>query len=253
MKLNFRALGAGDPLIVLHGVFGSSDNWQTVGKALSEDFKVYLVDLRNHGQSPHDETMNYQVMASDIGTMIQDEGLESADIVGHSMGGKVAMELACSFPHLVRKLIVVDIAPKYYPPHHQDILESFKSLEISKMKSRKEADDALSKRISNPGVRQFILKNLGRNDKDEFEWKLNYEAIEKNIEVIGAGLDDDKIFNGPTLFIGGANSDYITEDDHSLVRKHFPQAEIESVAGAGHWVHAEKPNETTELIRRFLS
>ncbi len=253
MKLNFRVLGEGEPVIVLHGIFGSSDNWQTVGKSLSEKFAVYLVDLRNHGQSPHSDEMNYPVMARDIKALIEEETGGSAHIVGHSMGGKVAMELATTFPQAIKSLVVVDIAPKYYPPHHQEILESFKSLGLKNLKSRKDADDALSTKISNPGVRQFILKNLGRNDDGSFEWKLNHRAIEANIETIGKGLDDGKSFGGETLFINGSKSDYIRNTDHELILSHFPKAQFETVNGSGHWVHAEKPQEITSLLTKFLS
>ncbi|CAM9926658.1 unnamed protein product [Chrysoparadoxa australica] len=253
MKLNFRKLGSGDPIFVLHGVFGSSDNWQTVGKNLSENFTVYLIDLRNHGQSPHDSEMNYPAMAGDVLELIKDEKLDIVSIIGHSMGGKVAMELACSFPMVVKKLIVVDIAPKYYPPHHQDILESFKTLAIQSMSTRKEAEEALSEKISNPGVRQFILKNLGRKDNDEFEWKINYQAISDNVELIGKGLEKNQRFNGQTLFINGSKSDYIQKNDHELITSHFPKAQIKTIEGAGHWVHAEKPKEITTLLLNYLS
>ncbi|XOV92334.1 MAG: alpha/beta fold hydrolase [Bacteroidota bacterium] len=253
MKLNFRILGAGEPIIIMHGVFGSSDNWQTVGKSLSEKYKVYLVDLRNHGSSPHDDEMNYPVMAGDIVELIKNEDLDHAYVMGHSMGGKVAMELACSYPQLVKKLIVADIAPKYYPPHHQTILESFHTLPINQMTSRKEADDALSEKIANPGVRQFILKNLGRNDQDEFEWKLNYKAIENNIDLIGKGLEEGKTYGGDTLFINGSTSDYIQTNDKEIIIAHFPKAKIFTIDGAGHWVHAEKPKEITTAILEFLS
>lgn len=253
MKLNFRVLGQGEPVIVLHGVFGSSDNWQTVGKALAEDFAIYLVDLRNHGLSPHSDQMNYPVMAQDIKELIDHEKLGRAHIVGHSMGGKVAMELAASFPEVVKSLVVVDIAPKYYPPHHQEILDSFKSLDLKSLKSRKDADDALSSKLSNPGVRQFILKNLGRADDGGFEWKLNYQVIEENIDLIGKGLEKGKSYSGKTLFINGSKSDYISEADHESIRSHFPEAMFETIEGAGHWVHAEKPNEITSLLKEFLS
>lgn len=252
MKLNYRKLGSGDPIIILHGVFGSSDNWQTVGKALAEQFSVYLVDLRNHGQSPHDKIMNYEVMAGDIAELIKDEKLHP-HLMGHSMGGKVAMELACSFPQVLKKLIVVDIAPKYYPPHHQDILESFKSLDIENISARSEADEQLSKKISNPGVRQFILKNLDRNNDNKYEWKINYQAIEENVENLGKGLEAGKRYDGDTLFINGSKSDYIQNKDKEVITKHFPKAEIRTVDGAGHWVHAEKPKEITTIIQEYLS
>tara|TARA_Y100001972_G_scaffold124522_1_gene173860 strand:- start:8703 stop:9464 length:762 start_codon:yes stop_codon:yes gene_type:complete len=253
MNLNFRILGEGEPVVVLHGVFGASDNWQTVGKSLAENFAVYLVDLRNHGLSPHSDEMNYPVMAQDIRELIENENLGRAHIVGHSMGGKVAMELATSFPEVVKSLVVVDIAPKYYPPHHQEILNSFKTLDLKNLTSRKDADDALSSKLTNPGVRQFILKNLGRNDDGSFEWKLNHQAIDENIENIGKGLEEGKTFSGQSLFINGSNSDYIRGEDHELILSHFPKAQFKTVNGAGHWVHAEKPGEITSILIDFLS
>ena len=158
MKLHFRTIGEGEPLIIMHGVFGSSDNWQTVGKEFAEQYKVYLVDLRNHGKSPHSDEFNYEVMAEDVFHMITNEGLQEANILGHSMGGKVAMTLASNRPTLVKKLIVVDIAPKQYPPHHAQIFEGFRSVNLTSIKSRKEADEQMATRISSLGVRQFILK-----------------------------------------------------------------------------------------------
>lgn len=252
MKLNYRKYGSGEPVLILHGVFGASDNWQTVGKKLSENFAVYLVDLRNHGLSPHNNEMNYPVMARDLINLLNDENLDSAHFVGHSMGGKVAMALATSNPEKVKKLVVVDIAPKYYPPHHQTILDAFHDLDIKSIKSRKEADDLLKSKLEDFGVRQFILKNLGRDENNEFEWKLNYKAIESNIEELGKGLEKGQTFEGPALFISGSKSDYIKKDDIPLVKDHFPKADFIDI-NAGHWVHAEKPEEVFKAVSKYLS
>lgn len=253
MKLNFRTLGSGQPLIIMHGVFGSSDNWQTLGKVFSEQFKVYLVDLRNHGNSPHSDSFDYDVMVKDVVELMDDEGLTKAHILGHSMGGKVAMHLATQYPKKVDKLIVVDIAPKYYQPHHQQIFEGFHSVDLANLENRRDADDQMSRVISNIGVRQFILKNLDRNKDGSFAWKLNLSAIEKAIEKVGEGIEGKVSFDGTTLFIAGGKSDYITNQDHSLIHSYFPNAEIATVAGAGHWVHAERPKELGELVIEFLS
>ncbi|WP_370088297.1 alpha/beta fold hydrolase [Ekhidna sp.] len=252
MKLNFRTLGAGEPLIIMHGVFGSSDNWQTLGKVFAESFKVYLVDLRNHGNSPHSDEFDYDVMVSDVVELMDDEGLEKAHILGHSMGGKVAMHLSTQHAGKVDKLIVVDIAPKYYPPHHQEIFKGFHSVNLSTLKNRKEADDQMAGVISNFGVRQFILKNLDRKKDGSFQWKLNLNAIENAIEKVGEGIEEEVSFDGNALFIAGGNSDYITDDDHDLIRSYFPKATIVSVKGAGHWVHAEKPDELGKMVIEFL-
>lgn len=252
MKLNFRKFGSGQPLFILHGVFGSSDNWQTVGKEWASDHTVYLIDQRNHGLSPHDPEMNYEVMADDVVELMNDEGLDQIDLMGHSMGGKTAMHLATRYSDRIKKLIVVDITPKNYPPHHQQIFEGFHSINLQSISSRKEADEIMSGVISDFGVRQFILKNLSRNDENEFVWKINVEAIERNIENVGSGLINQAKFAGPTLFIGGGKSQYIQQEDHQLIKHHFPQAEIKMIAGAGHWVHAEKPAALLELVTQFL-
>jgi len=253
MKLNFRKSGDGHPLFVLHGVFGSSDNWHSLGKEFSEHFTTYLIDQRNHGSSPHSDEMNYDVMADDLKELMDDEGLESIYLLGHSMGGKTAMHFATLYPELVDKLIVVDIAPKYYPPHHQQIFAGFRAVDFPNLKSRKEADEIMSGIIKEFGVRQFILKNLTRDDQNNFAWKINLDAIEKNIEIIGSGLADNAIFEKDALFIGGTKSHYIQAEDEIVITRHFPEAQIKMIEGAGHWVHAEKPNELRDLVIEFLS
>ncbi len=253
MKLNFRTLGSGDPLIIMHGVFGSSDNWQTLGKVFSENFKVYLVDLRNHGNSPHSDMFNYDVMVEDIVELMTDQGITKANFLGHSMGGKVAMHFATQHSRMVDRLIVVDIAPKYYPPHHQQIFEGFHSIDLSTLKNRKEADEQMAKVISNFGVRQFILKNLDRRKDGSFGWKLNLEVIERAVENVGEGIEGEVSFVGKTIFIAGGKSDYINSGDRELIQKYFPGSQIVTVDGAGHWVHAEKPQELSDLVLDFLS
>jgi pimeloyl-ACP methyl ester carboxylesterase len=252
MKLHFRSFGKGEPLIILHGVFGSSDNWQTVGKDLSAHFTVYLVDLRNHGNSPHSEEFDYNVMADDILELMLSEGIGQAYIMGHSMGGKVAMTFATRYPEKVMKLIVVDISPRHYEPHHAQIFRAFRSLNLDLIKTRQEADEQMSYRIPEFGVRQFILKNLTR-EGDRFVWKLNLDVIEEKAANVGEALADDDWFNGHVLFIGGSNSNYIQESDHKKIRQHFPNAIIKMVPGAGHWVHAEQPKTLLRLVSDFLA
>ncbi len=249
MILNFRTLGEGQPLIILHGVFGSADNWQSQAKAFAEKYKVYLVDLRNHGNSFHSDDFDYQVMSDDVVALMEAEGIEKAHILGHSMGGKVAMHLACRFPSLVTQLIVVDIAPKHYLPHHQQIFDGFNNVNLDSLQNRKEADKQMSAVIADFGVRQFILKNLYRNKDGQFSWKLNVPAIEKNIEKVGAALPENYSYAGPVLFVSGSRSSYIQSEDKANIKSHFSDAKVVSVEGAGHWVHAEKP---TELIARVL-
>jgi pimeloyl-ACP methyl ester carboxylesterase len=252
MQLHFRSYGSGEPLIILHGVFGSSDNWQTIGKEFSAGYKVYLVDQRNHGNSPHSNEFDYNVMADDILELMLSEGMDRAHLLGHSMGGKVAMTFATRYPERVNKLVVVDISPRYYEPHHARIFRAFRSLNLDTLKTRQEADDQMAYRIPEFGVRQFILKNLTR-EGERFVWKLNLDVIERNAEQIGAPLADDDWFNGHVLFIGGGESDYIQTSDHALIKQHFPNALIKMVPGAGHWVHAEQPKTLARLVNEFLS
>ena len=252
MKLHFKKFGAGTPLIILHGVFGSSDNWKTFANQLKNKFEVYLVDQRNHGLSPHSDEFNYQVMADDLKELLYDEQIEKCILLGHSMGGKTAMNFAVQFPEKIIKLIIVDIAPKKYVPHHQNILNGIRSLILPDLNTRKQADDLLSKTIKEPGIRQFILKNLIRNPKNLFYWKINWKAIEDNMEAIGAPLLSNTLFAGEVLFIRGAKSDYILNEDESLLKKHFPKANLITIQNAGHWIHAEQPAVLLILINKFL-
>ena len=252
MKLHFKKFGSGPPLIILHGVFGSSDNWKTLANHLMSAFEVYLVDQRNHGLSPHSDDFNYQVMTDDLKELLHDEKIEKCTLLGHSMGGKTAMNFAVQYPEKIIKLIIVDIAPKGYPPHHKNILKGVHSLTLHEINTRKEADDLLSVTINNAGIRQFILKNLSRNPKGLFYWKINWKAIENNMEAIGVPLLSHTAFPGEVLFIRGAQSDYILNEDEPLLKKHFPDAELITIQKAGHWVHAEQPTALLDLINQFI-
>lgn len=251
MLLNFKKSGSGPPLVILHGLFGSLDNWFSIAKELVEHYTLYLVDQRNHGDSPHSDEWNYAVMAEDLKELFDAEGLDRAFLMGHSMGGKTVMNFAVKYPERVEKLIVADIAPRYYPIHHQTILEGLNSLNLKEIKSRKEADDQLSKYVSELGIRQFLLKSLTR-DSDGFAWKINLPVIIKNIENVGEALAKDSTFDGPTLFLAGANSNYIQQKDLPDLEAHFPNYQLEFVADAGHWLHAEQPHAVVEEMRRFL-
>ena len=253
MKLHFKKFGSGPPLIILHGVFGSSDNWKTLANHLMSTFEVYLVDQRNHGLSPHSDDFNYQVMTDDLKELLHDEKIEKCILLGHSMGGKTAMNFAVQYPEKIIKLIIVDIAPKGYPPHHENILKGVHSLTLHEINTRKEADDLLSVTINNAGIRQFILKNLSRNPEGLFYWKINWKAIEDNMEAIGAPLSSYAVFPGEVLFIRGAQSDYILNEDEPLLKKHFPDADLMTIQKAGHWVHAEQPAQLLVLINQFIT
>lgn len=251
MHLNFKTFGEGEPFVILHGLFGMLDNWQSFAKKLSSHFKVYIVDLRNHGKSLHSEEFSYELMAQDLNLFFEEQEIEDAIILGHSMGGKAAMRLALDYPQLIEKLIVLDIAPKQYMPGHLEIFEALFSLDVETLDSRKDASDALEDQIPEFGVRQFILKNLTRNKDKSFRWKMNLSAIYEHYDKIIEELEEG-IFHGECLFVKGGNSNYVIDGDEELIYSFFPNAEIEEVANAGHWVHAEKPDELLALILRYL-
>jgi esterase len=251
MKLFYRHSGHGQPLIILHGLFGSSDNWFSLAKIFAEQFSVYLIDQRNHGQSPHSDEFNYQLLAEDLYLFIQEHHLHKPHIIGHSMGGKTAMNFAVKYPEHLGKMIIVDIAPKLYPVHHDHILDGLHTIDITKLTSRNEADQILSKQVTEPDVRQFLLKNLYRTSEGRFQWRVNLSAIDNHIEEIGAGMQYMGTFSGPALFINGARSNYFKPGDETLIHSIFPNAEISNL-DTGHWVQAEKPKEFAEIAIAFL-
>ncbi len=251
MKLNYKEIGAGKPLIILHGLFGSSDNWISIGRNLAKTRKVYLVDQRNHGDSPHSEKFNYEAMVADLKELVDDLSIDNFDLIGHSLGGKTAMLFATQFSELINKLIIVDIGPKQYPVHHDTIIEGLNSINLDTITSRGEADKALASFVPILGTRQFLLKNIKRTP-DSFEWKINLSTIEKEIAEVGKPLPNKAHFNKPTLFIRGSLSNYILDNDMVLIKSHFPKSKLASINGASHWVHAEKPQEFLDETNRFL-
>ncbi|GGE38722.1 alpha/beta fold hydrolase [Psychroflexus planctonicus] len=253
MKLHANVEGNGFPLFILHGFLGMGDNWKTLGKEYADaGFQVHLIDQRNHGRSPHSSEFNYTVLAEDVKQYAEDNQISKFSIIGHSMGGKTAMQLACQHPELIEKLVVADIAPKYYEPHHQQILEGLTRLEEAEISSRKEADQLLSEFISEQGIRMFLLKNLNRKEKNAYGLRVNLSALKQNIEEVGKALAEDAHFNGETLFLKGSKSNYITDEDKKIIHQHFPEAKIESIQGAGHWLHAEKKDAFFEASISFL-
>jgi len=245
-------MGEGHPVIILHGVFGTSDNWQTFAKQLADRYQIFLPDQRNHGLSPHDEAFDYHVMSEDLREFIEEHKLENPVILGHSMGGKVAMFFATIYPDQFEKMIVVDIAPRAYPVHHQKILEALAAVKIGEISSRKEAEDQMKPYIADFGIRQFLLKNLKREDNNSFTWKLNLSAIRQNIERIGEAVDESHAVEKPVLFVGGEKSEYIRKDDHPLITQIFPQSRIVTIPRSGHWIHAEQPGLLLEEVEHFL-
>lgn len=253
MQLHFEQSGKGHPLIILHGLFGSLENWRTLNKVFSHSFQVFALDQRNHGRSPHSSEFTYQAMAADLQEFMEEQELSSAHILGHSMGGKTAMLFALTFPDLVDKLIIVDIAPKAYPRGHDDVFDALFSLDPSTMKTRQEADAALAKKIPNLALRQFLLKNLDRTKSGTFHWRIALNEIYQSYsEMIKALTWDSQPFLQPTLFIKGVHSDYIQDSDKSTIKALFPHARIATIANAGHWVHAEAPQEFTRTVLSFL-
>ena len=250
--MNFKKLGEGTPIIILHGLFGSLDNWLSIGKVLAENHSVYLPDLRNHGDSFHSDEFTYAAMAEDLREFIEQEDIQRPVVIGHSMGGKVAMKFAINYPDMFEKLIVADISPRAYRPHHGDILEGLKSIDLAQIGSRKEADEALSKHIPEIGVRQFLLKNLTRGKDKQFKWRLNLPVIDAQIENVGEGLEDRLATTKPTLFIRGGASNYIRDKDNIVIVAFFPNSEVKTIEGAGHWLHAEKPEVFIEMVQDFI-
>jgi esterase len=252
MNLFFRKSGEGKPLIILHGLFGSSDNWFSLAKLFAEQFAVYSLDQRNHGQSPHSEDFNYRLLTEDLEQFINEHSIEKPIVIGHSMGGKTAMNLAIKSPNSIDKLIVVDIAPKSYPVHHDRILAGLMAIPVSEISTRIEADNILSEYVAEVDVRQFLLKNLSRNGTGKFEWKINLSAIENHIEEIGAGICYEGSYGQPALFIKGARSSYIKSADENQILEYFPHANFQTL-DTGHWVQAEKPTEFRHAVLTFLN
>ncbi|MBD2699442.1 alpha/beta fold hydrolase [Spirosoma sp. BT702] len=255
MTLFFRQVGdSGPAIVILHGIFGSSDNWLTISKVIaSRGYRVFLVDQRNHGQSPRADEHNYPSMAADLREFLTDHQLDKPILVGHSMGGKVVMQYAMLQPDTYQKLVIVDIAPKYYPVHHADLVRGMKAIDLMRIKSRSEADAVLSQYEPILTVRQFLLKNLYRTEQGEFAWRLNLPVIERELDVVGQELTNQRIVTDPTLFIRGSESHYVLDKDIPTIKSIFPNVQIETIEGAGHWVQAEKPAEFVEVLMKFIA
>jgi esterase len=251
MNLHSRTYGAGHPLIILHGLFGSSDNWQTVGKKLGEQFRVFALDARNHGRSPHSDEFNYPAMAEDVQSFMHEQGISSAHLLGHSMGGKTAMQLALTRPELVEKLVVVDISPRAYGRQHNAIFDALYSLDLTAFTTRGQIDEALAQRIPSAAVRLFLMKNLKRNADNSFAWKMNLEVIHRHYDEVNAAIDLPSQFANPALFVKSNTSGYVGEDDEPQIRTMFPRSTIVGF-DTGHWVHAEAPEEFIRLVSDFL-
>ena len=253
LSLNYKTYGQGNPIIILHGLFGTLDNWQTIARQLSEEYLIYLVDQRNHGRSPHTEDFDYSLLAEDLRDFMESEGMSQATIIGHSMGGKTAMQFAINYPEMVTSLVVVDIAPKAYKGGHQEIFDALLAVDLKTIESRKMADEQLQARIPDFGVRQFLLKNLTRDKEGGYRWKMNLSAIYKNYQNILDNILTDEPYTEASLFIRGERSSYVKEEDESLIKSIFSKAKIITIPEAGHWVHAEAPKALLSTLKDFMT
>lgn len=251
MQLHYLQQGTGFPLIIVHGLFGSSDNWRGQMRLFAEEHQVFALDLRNHGRSPWRPDMDFATQAADLEIFMDEHQITAAHILGHSLGGKVAMQLALNAPQRVQRLVVVDIAPVAYPPHHDAVFAALKALDLARLTSRGEADKALAAEVKDPAVRQFLLKNLKRGDSG-YCWQMNLDALSAGYSSLMSAVDAEKPFRGLTLFIKGSESDYITEEARPHIQRLFPQAEARIMQGCGHWPHAEKPRTFARLVKDFL-
>jgi pimeloyl-ACP methyl ester carboxylesterase len=263
MKLFFRKYGNGPPLIILHGLYGSSDNWVTIAKILSDTFTVYLPDQRNHGQSPHSDVHDYESMRDDLLEFVRDQSISKFFLAGHSMGGKTAIAFALKWQEMLNGLLIADISPFVSESgrnsaysEHSEILNAILSVDLKAISNRSDAESALTNLITSEKIRGFILKNLQRTGENTFKWKLNADALMKNLDKITAGVGRNpgfqQITGFPVIFLKGGDSDHIPVEDYKDILRVFPVAEIIEIPGAGHWIHADNPDEVVKNIRRLL-
>ncbi len=253
MKLHANVFGEGIPFLILHGFLGMGDNWKTLGKKISEQgYQVHLIDQRNHGRSPHSSEFNYDILTEDLIAYCVGNKLKDVVLLGHSMGGKTAMFFAVKYPEIIKKLIIADIGTKYYPLHHQDILDGLDTLDFEVLKTRGEVDKALSVYVKDVGVRMFLMKNLFWKEKGVLGLRIHLDALIENVAEIGVALPDNMEYENETLFLKGAKSNYILDEDELLIKKQFPKAEIKEIPNAGHWLHAENPADFFATIMEFV-
>ena len=251
--LHSRIEGEGKPLLIIHGFLGMSDNWKSLASQFAtQGFQTHALDLRNHGKSFHSDDFSYEVMVEDVKQYCDFHQLTTIDVLGHSMGGKVAMLLATIHPELISKLIVADIGPKYYPPHHQTILAGLNAIDFTKKPTRSEVEEELSKYIKDFGTRQFLLKSLYWKTPEQLAFRFNLKVFNEKIETIGTALPFENTFSKNTLFLRGDKSDYILDSDFETIYHHFSSARVETVKNAGHWLHAENPKDFYDAVLHFI-
>jgi pimeloyl-ACP methyl ester carboxylesterase len=253
MLLHHKTFGSGPDFVILHGLFGMLDNWRTIARQLAERYTITLADLRNHGRSFHADEMDYDLMAEDVATLLESLEIDECILLGHSMGGKVAMQTALTYPDLVSKLIVVDMTPREYQPGHTDVFAALTALDLTTIADRKDAAPSMSRHMPDLGVQLFLLKNLARDPAGGYRWRMNLPVIQGSYDKLIAAVGKlGDTFDGPTLFLRGGKSDYLQEEDWPMIAHLFPQAQLATVAEAGHWVHAERPEELLAEVADFL-
>lgn len=256
VELHLRRLGppGATPVVILHGLFGSSDNWGSIGKELAEPtddhapLDVLLVDLRDHGRSPHTTATSYPLMAADVHALVTGLGLKDIVLVGHSMGGKAAMVFAQRWPELIKQLIVIDISPKEHENNHAHIIHALRTADLAPGRSRKDVEAHIAQQVKEPGVVQFLMKSLYWKEDEQLAWRMNVELLERELPAILAAIAPEPV-RVPTLFVRGGQSDYILREDIPAIREQFPNSRVETVPYAGHWVHAQAPDEVIAWIR----
>ena len=254
MKLFFRHMGKGNPVVILHGLLGLSDNWVTFGRQLASDFEVFIPDLRNHGQSPYDPVFNFHVLVEDLHELIEDQGLKKVNLIGHSLGGKTAMFFALEYPDLLDKLVVVDIGLRKYSPNleHQMLIDAMMEVDFSFARSRSDVDRQLEQNVHGLKLRQFLLKNIYWKDKETLGWRVNIPVLKESLPLMLEGITTDKKFLNPVLLVRGGLSEYVTDADLPAMVKQFPHTSVKTIANASHWVHADAPGEFYSLVHEFL-
>lgn len=255
MKLFHRKSGTGKPLFILHGLFGISDNWASLAKRWAEYYTVYAIDLRNHGQSPHDEEWNYTVMSEDVIELMNDEGLDQVALIGHSMGGKTAMRLALDHPERLAHLVVSDIAPRAGTHNQRNVVDALLAVNPNRLATRKDAEAILGQYLHDEGTKQFLLKNLywkENGGEKILDWRFNLEVISKNLDEVTAATDSPSPCYVDSLFVRGERSNYITADDETEISYIFPNSRVTTIANAGHWIHADQPVAFFEAVNDFL-
>ena len=253
MPLNFKQSGLGEPIILIHGLFGSLENLGAIARLLAEEYTVMALDLPNHGRSLHTDSIDLASMCDYVVQWMDQHQVERAHFLGHSLGGKVSMELALRYPERVDKLVIIDIAPVHYPPHHDEVFAGLLSFDPNSLSSRKEAEEHMREYVSESPVRSFLLKNLVRREDGSFSWRMNLPVIHEGYQNLVKGNREEGRFEGNTLFLKGGHSDYIQEVHREEILSRFPKASLKVVANTGHWLHAEKPDIVAKLVKNFIN